>query len=389
MRITSVVQARSRHWRFRAGATCQTRFVSTRSIVSRVVAWFTPVLRPPLDWKRLEHAHYNAHQRQPYRSRYNGATDLRAAANFVVPGKCRSVARAMGIPESTLRGVVRKGVAEKMGRKPLLLPHEEARLYQAMIDRAIANMPMPKYVAGVIASEIIRLRDVGFATEDGLPSDGWWRLFLDRHTDISFRAGSRLKAGYFLAFNTETVEQFFALVERLMTTYNFPPECMVNGDESQVPTRSGEKLLAPKFFRRVRALDVDKHAHVSILPFITAAGQALPCLIFVFKGKVACREMLGDRFLDAAVLTTGKFTCFAFALPFVAETGYIRGGSFLLALMHLDRYLPPLDRRPVLLFLDQLQGHMTLEVSSWLCDVCFDVCGDICVLIACLFCQGD
>lgn len=250
-----------------------------------------------------------------------------------------------------------------MGRKLLVLPHEEARLYQAIVDRANANFPMTKYVAGVIASEIIRLRDAAFATDDGLPSDGWWRGFLKRHSDISFRAGSRLKASYFLAFNPETVNQFFDLFERLMTTYNPPRECMVNGDESQIPTRSGEKLLAPMFYRRVRALDTDKHSHVTILPFINAAGQALPCVIYVFKGKVACQEMVGDGCPDAAVLTTGNLHLLCLhCMTAVIETGYIRGGSFLLALMHLDRYLPPLERRPVILFLDQLQGHMTLEV---------------------------
>lgn len=108
---------------------------------------------------------------------------------------------------------------------------------------------------------------------------------MKRHSDISFRAGSRLKASYFLAFNPETVNQFFDLFERLMSTYNFPPNCMLNGDESQVPTPSGEKLIAPKFFRRVRALDTDKHSHVTMLPFINAAGQALPCVIFVLGGE--------------------------------------------------------------------------------------------------------
>jgi hypothetical protein len=137
----------------------------------------------------------------------------------------------------------------------------------------------------------------------------------------------------------------------------------INGDESQVPTRSGEKLLAPMFYRRVRAIDTDKHSHVTILPFVNAAGEALPCVVFVFKGKIASQEMVGDRLPDAAVLTTGaRLRVADDLLLHLAETGYIRGGSFLLALMHLDRYLPPLEERPVVLFLDQLQGHMTLEV---------------------------
>lgn len=39
--------------------------------------------------------------------------------------------------------------------------------------------------------------------------------------------------------------------------------------------------------------------------------------------------------------------------------------SFLLALMHLDRYLPPMESRPVLLIMDQLHGHMTIEVMEF------------------------
>jgi hypothetical protein len=49
----------------------------------------------------------------------------------------------------------------------------------------------------------------------------------------------------------------------------------------------------------------------------------------------------------------------------VIESGYMRDGAFLLALQHFDRYLPPLDERPVLLILDQLNSHMTLEVVEF------------------------
>lgn len=181
--------------------------------------------RPALDFKRIDQADALAFVRQPYRSGFNGATDLRAAANMVVRGQGRSIARSMNIPESTLRGAVKNGVSERMGRPPLLLAHEEARLYQAIVDRANSNLTMTKHVAGVIASEILRLRDVGFATDDGLPSDGWWRGFLTRHSDISFRSGSRLKAAYFCAFSVDTVNGFFDIWKRLMTTYNFLPKC--------------------------------------------------------------------------------------------------------------------------------------------------------------------
>lgn len=274
----------------------------------------------------------------------------------------------MNIPHPTLRGAVKHGVADKLGRPTLMLPHEESRLHQAMVDRTNSNMSLTKPMAGVIAAEILRLRGACFATDDGAPSAGWWRGFLKRHSNISLRSGSRLKASCLLAFTPETVNSFFDLYERLNSTYNFPDDCVLNGDESQIPTRSGEQILTIKACRRARAMDSDRHSHVTMLPFINAAGQLLPCVMFVFKGKVASREMIGYSLPDAAVLTTGTahlVLSVCHLVCFAAETGWIRGASFLLCLMHLDRYLPPLDRRPVLLIMDQLHGHMTLEVMEF------------------------
>src|SRR5579864_1183743 len=110
-----------------------------------------------------------------YRANYT-SVDLRAAANFVVQGApCRTIAAERGIPPSTLRGVVKAGaVADKLGRKRLMLPHEEARLAQYMVDRCNANCPVPISVAGVVAAEILKLRGVAFATENALPSSQWW-----------------------------------------------------------------------------------------------------------------------------------------------------------------------------------------------------------------------
>jgi len=244
----------------------------------------------------------------PIHYRTYSALDLRGAHNAVVnrSQSKRSSAAQFGVPRSTLYDAIKRGhVADKLGRPTLMTEEQERRLARYMIDRANACLGATRSEAGSIASEILGTNGAYFATEDGLPSSGWWASFTKRHPGVSFYKPCRLAKNKLQALTVETVTELFQRLDGILKTYDLPESKIFNCDESQIRTRLEEKVLGPKGCRRVRALDVKEHSHVSFLPFISADGSMLPCPIFIFKGKRSSMELAGDAFPEAAVIVTG------------------------------------------------------------------------------------
>ena len=79
------------------------------------------------------------------------------------------------------------------------------------------------------------------------PSDKWFRQFLGRHPEISFRTPEKLSTLRKANSTKEVIGPYFDKLKELVEKHKYPPENIWNADETSVcPRMKEEKILAPK-----------------------------------------------------------------------------------------------------------------------------------------------
>jgi len=126
-----------------------------------------------------------------------------------------------------------------------LFPHEEDQVVSfslEMGDRGfgLTKRAMRKYVPTVAGDRAHKFGKNG-------PSDKWFRQFLGRHPEISFRTPEKLSTLRKANSTKEVIGPYFDKLKELVEKHKYPPENIWNADETSVcPRMKEEKILAPK-----------------------------------------------------------------------------------------------------------------------------------------------
>ena len=203
-------------------------------------------------------------------------------------GSSPSINRAAkdhNVPPSTLKdrlsGRVKHG--SNPGPSPYLTAEEEAELEAYLIECS-------KLGYGKTRRQVISIVK-NVAQEKGVlrPSSyGWWRRFLQRHLNVSLRAGDATGHVRMNAITRENLQQYFKLLDDCMTEYDFAnhPERVYNMDESGVPLDpKPPKVVSVKGQRKIRYRCSGNKGQITVLGCCNATGQMQPPFIVFDAAK--------------------------------------------------------------------------------------------------------
>jgi hypothetical protein len=169
-------------------------------------------------------------------------------------------------------------------------PVDEAKYVQHLRDREAGAVPLSSTRAGQLAAQTLAVRGQKFPNESGVPSKGWFRQLNQRHeAKFRLRTPSRVKSK--LAYrDVQRIREFFDKLAVELQAHDYPPEAVLNLDETMVQLEADEKVLAESS-DRVRAPETQWSGHVTLLGCVGADGARYPPL-YIFKGKRAMPELI-------------------------------------------------------------------------------------------------
>ena len=68
--------------------------------------------------------------------------------------------------------------------------------------------------------------------KDNTPGQRWYKLFMQRHKELSERVPANLSYSRAKGMNSKYISPFFDMLNKLYTQYNFPQENIFNCDET-------------------------------------------------------------------------------------------------------------------------------------------------------------
>ena len=213
---------------------------------------------------------------------------MEGALEAVANGQSVSAAaREYGVPKTTLldRTSCRVIHGVKPGPKPYLSPSEEKELGTFLKECAKVGYGKTRKDVLNIAQSVAQ----SVAQEKGLLkveriSEGWWRRFLERQADLSLRRGDNTAHVRMDAINTETLDQYFSLLEDTLITHDLvnKPSQLYNVDETGVPFNPRPpNIVATKGrkTKKVRYCTSGRKGQLTVVACANAAGQTIPPMI--------------------------------------------------------------------------------------------------------------
>ncbi|XP_064595954.1 uncharacterized protein LOC135462656 [Liolophura sinensis] len=285
----------------------------------------------------------------------------RAETAFRVSGKLRETARDFDIDPNTLRRYIIK-VKENPGR---VVETGYTRLSQ---ERCILNPDMESDLATHIKDladqfhglSIEKCRELAFEyskrnavqipanwEKDKKAGKDWFMAFRKRH-NLANRAAEATSLARATAFNRHTVGKFYDNLAAVMDKHMFQPQDIYNLDETGCTTvQNPGKVVASKGKKQVGSVTSAERGELVTLEYaISAAGNIVPPM-FVFP-----RVNFRDHFLNGA--PPG-------AIGSAARSGWMNEELYLEYLRHFINHTRCSKDRPVLLILDNVESHISLE----------------------------
>ena len=147
-----------------------------------------------------------------------------------------AAARDHGVPPTTLKNRLSGRVVDgtNPGPVPYLSKEEEKDLEEYLIEANKIGYRKTLRQVKVIAENVAR--DKGVLRGSRI-SDGWWRRFLQRHTNLSLRSGDSTAFVRMNAMNEDNLKNYFDLLDSVLTEHNLKvhPEQIYNMDETGLP----------------------------------------------------------------------------------------------------------------------------------------------------------
>lgn len=189
---------------------------------------------------------------------------LRTALNEVKQGKSkRRAAKEYGIPESTIRDNLRRGVPDidgnikrKLGRKPIFTKQQETEMKIFLINQSnkFYGLKLEEFRRMVFDYAEANQIPNNFNKSDKTAGRCFYESFLQRNKDISLRQPEATSLNRIEAFNKAEVMLFFSNLESVYERYNFEAHRIFNVDETGITTvQKPGRIMAPKGQKQVGA----------------------------------------------------------------------------------------------------------------------------------------
>ena len=216
---------------------------------------------------------------------------MRAAVKAVEEGDSVSeAARAHGVPKTTLydRTSGRVAHGSNPGPRPYLSPGEEKELGAYL--KHCAKVGYGKTRRDVLTLVQSATSDRGVLRSSRV-SEGWWRRFLKRQSDLSLRQGDSTAHVRMDAMNQETMDHYFSLLHDTLTTHDLldKPAQIYNVDESGVPLNPRPpKIVSAKGreTKKVRYRSSSRKGQITVVACANAVGQAIPPMVIYDAAKL-------------------------------------------------------------------------------------------------------
>lgn len=203
----------------------------------------------------------------------NGSNILRAAKEH-------------GVPRQTLQDRISGRVVHgtKPGPKPYLTSVEEKELSNFLVDVSKAGYGKTrKQIKGLVESVV---RDKGLTRVKKI-SDGWFRRFMQRQSQLSLRKGDPTANVRMNCLNKKTMDNYFDLLENTLTENNLlsSPGQIYNVDETGMPLdHRPPKIVTKRGSKKIWCRTSGNKSQITVIGCVSATGQSLPPFV-IFDTK--------------------------------------------------------------------------------------------------------
>lgn len=268
-------------------------------------------------------------------------------------------AKKHGVPRSTLRHK-RDGKSPlvcPMGPSTILTKEEEFTLVDWIIKLSERHFPVSKEQLLDTVQKITNSTTRAKTFMKNRPSDKWFRLFLNRHPEISQRVSQNLTPSRESVTENQILNWFTEIKEYLESKHLFDitrnPNRIFNADESAFYLSPKEgKVLATKGNKNVYRSAGDEKENVTVLLTANAAGKIAPPMI------VLAYERIPAAISQSVPTGWGLGT---------SENGWMCSSTFYEYMTNI--FSPWLIKenieKPVLFFVDGHVSHLTMHVSNF------------------------
>ena len=265
----------------------------------------------------------------------------------------RRAAAKYGIPRSTL-ALYAKGKLEigtKPGPSSVLTSAEESKLVEYVLHMSRIGYGKTKEELFDIVQMILEKDGRENPFTNNRPGRKWWKLFKQRHPELSLRSPELLQIARAKCSTSEVIQGWFIEFEQFLIMHGVKnsPSQIWNADEAGFPLcpKSG-KVIAMKNTKDVYSITGDSKDQITCLCAASAAGDMLPPM-HIFAGE-------RFRFNPMAGCVTDAYF------------GRSRNGWITTELFYgwlANHFAKKVIVRPVVLLVDGHSSHIDLEVSKF------------------------
>ena len=261
----------------------------------------------------------------------------------------RTIARAWGVPKSTLQRRVKGAVvgsSHASGRKTYLTDDEEKDLAKMLKLMSSRGFPLTGTQVRKIAFDYAQKKGVNkFSTDKGCAGYFWLKGFLQRH-HLSFRTPEALSVGRASGMNETVVSKWFDDYENLLDELQIRgmPSHLWNCDESGLQDHFVQgRVIAETGEPCYQITKNEKGQTTTVLACFNACGNYCPPTV-IFKGK----RLNANWVVGSPPNTVVR----------MSENGWITKEIFLDWAVSFVSFLPKTNNMPHVLLLDGHSSHI-------------------------------
>ncbi|XP_023246738.1 uncharacterized protein LOC111643340 [Copidosoma floridanum] len=265
----------------------------------------------------------------------------------------RKVAKAFGVPVSTLSRKKQNPNQSKTGPPPILSETEEKKIVDWILYRAARGCPVTKNELLDSVQKFLISLDRETVFINNRPGRSWYNGFRRRHPNLSIRTVQNLSAAR-ASVTQESLKEWFREQEDYLKSknlLNMSPSSIFNCDETSIILNpSVNKVLTEKGARSVYNIVSSEKECLTVLFMYSASGvRAPPMVMYSYKGSIPTKVI--------------KNTPSGWGLG-ISDNGWMTTESFYEYITNV--FYPWLLEEsiefPVVIYLDGHSSHMTLPL---------------------------